>query len=86
MKMLRDRIKERNSTALIVSHDIALSLEFADRIILMTKETSGDGEMHGAIRKENQYVKQVDGAWKADARRMTRFEFHQFLEKHFENN
>jgi ABC-type lipoprotein export system ATPase subunit len=86
MKMLRDRIKERKSTAMIVSHDIPLALDFADRIILMTKEITNNGETYGAIKKENQFVKQADGAWKAGERRMTRFEFHQFLEKHFENN
>lgn len=86
MTMLRDRIKESKSTALIVSHDIPLSIDFADRVILMTKEKNSQGKVHGVIKKENQFIKQHDGSWKSAGGQMTRFQFHQFLENHFENH
>ena len=70
----------------MVSHDIPLALDFADRIILMTKKENPDGSSTGAVLAENQFVKQTSGGWKSKEQEMTRFAFHQFLLNHFNTN
>jgi ABC-type cobalamin/Fe3+-siderophores transport system ATPase subunit len=51
----------------IVSHDINLSLRFANKIILISREdVIGDSKTHskiGLINNNNAYVKNSDGNW-----------------------
>ena len=86
MGMLKSSIQEENSTALVVSHDIPLALDFADRIILMTKQDNPEGGSTGVVLSENQFVKQDNGGWKSKSQSMTRFAFNQFLVNHFNSN
>lgn len=50
LSLLRKIVKEKNRTAIIVSHDIEKALQFADQIILLTK---GNKEKAGKIYDKN---------------------------------
>lgn len=59
MTILKDNLKEKNTTGVIVSHDIGLSTAFADEIILLTP---GDynGKTVGVSKKEYIMVRKDD--------------------------
>lgn len=62
MNILKDNLAEHNRTGIIVSHDIDLALNFADIILLLSKEGSGD-DIHGSF--DQQYYLINDGnQWK----------------------
>lgn len=48
MKVIQKALGEKNRTSIIVSHNIDLSIAFADQIIIMVKEN-----VYGEIREEN---------------------------------
>jgi energy-coupling factor transporter ATP-binding protein EcfA2 len=50
MTMLRDNIQQHGRTAIIVTHNIDLALEFGDQIIILTKDNE---EKCGQIDPEN---------------------------------
>lgn len=60
MGVLKDNIHQSDKTAIIVTHNIKLALDFADQIILITKPNS-----HGVIESKNIFHK-IKGApvWK----------------------
>ena len=64
MNHLIDDIKAKQATAVIVSHDISLAVEHADKIVyidkLMDKEL---GYHYGNIDNKNTFIKQEDGSW-----------------------
>jgi ABC-type lipoprotein export system ATPase subunit len=51
MKVIQKALSEKNRTSIIVSHNIDLSLAFADQIIMMVKQ-----EGYGEILEENIYL------------------------------
>ena len=67
MDSLRKDIFANKGTAVIVSHDINLSLRFANKIILISRaDVIGDSKTHnkiGLINNNNAYVKNSDGNW-----------------------
>jgi putative ABC transport system ATP-binding protein len=58
MKILAENIRINNKTSVIVSHDIALAIEFADEIVLIDKRKSSDNTYQfGLISNESTFVK-----------------------------
>jgi len=57
--ILKDYIITHQKSAIIVSHDITLATEFADRIYYLRKNDVGEG----GILKSDQYFEKVDGQW-----------------------
>lgn len=64
MKTLVDSIHENGSTAIIVSHDITLSLKYADIIVQIHKEISAEKGSYGLIFKASIYTKEEMEKWK----------------------
>ena len=58
MSILKNKLREWNKTALLVSHNIDLALEFADQIILISKPVN-----HGVINPDNVFHK-TDNSWR----------------------
>ena len=86
MKTLRQHIKDNQKTGLVVSHDVPLSVAFADRIVLLTaKETTKNEVKTGVILPENIFTR--DGEqWVSSDRRLDNLEMTAFLKSHFEQN
>lgn len=59
MQILKDHIISHQKSAIIVSHDITLATEFADRIYYLRKNKVSEG----GILKNDQFFEQVDGQW-----------------------
>ncbi len=54
MTILQKNLRRHGRTALIVSHDLDLALQFADQIVLMTfNENTNEENRHGIIRPEH---------------------------------
>jgi len=85
MNTLKAHIASEERTGLIVSHDINLSLAFADRIVLMTgRSTSADGqEQIGQILEENVFAREA-GAWKSTNGTISHEALSAKLKSHFE--
>ena len=62
MNILRDYIKKNNKTAIIVSHDIPLASNFADKIFYLTKGTDNNG----GVLTQNQYFELRNEKWYHD--------------------
>lgn len=62
MKLLRDEIVKKKKTAIVVSHDIALALNYADKIIVIESVSDGHGSVHGVIKRNSEisYVRGKD--------------------------
>jgi ABC-type lipoprotein export system ATPase subunit len=59
MGMIKEKITGWGKTAIIVTHNLNLALEFADQIILITKPNS-----HGVIEPDNVFDKiETEGVW-----------------------
>ncbi len=64
MRILKKNLSDHNRTGIIVSHDIDLALSFADIILLLSKNGSGD-HIHGSF--DQQFYLVNDGTnWKKD--------------------
>jgi len=67
MEALQKDVVSNNGTAIVVSHDINLSLRFANKIVHITKEDFVDDNLNqkkiGVINNQNAYEKNVDGDW-----------------------
>ena len=78
MSHLIEDIKAKGATSVIVSHDIVLAIQHADKIVYIDKVEKTiknnnpcklDGEKdemnyhHGLINDANTYVKQIEGGW-----------------------
>lgn len=67
MKVLIDAIKERQASAIIVSHDMHLAVYYADMIVQiqrMTRPTDDATEQYyGLINGDSIYEKQQNGTW-----------------------
>ena len=59
MNFLVSDIREKNATAIIVSHDINLAIQHADKIVFMDKKYNSDSDYHyGLISNVNTYVRE----------------------------
>ena len=83
MNKLRESLQNNKSTALIVSHDIHLAVEYASKIILVTKNSRSDQSTYGSIESNNQYERLGDGSWMSEDKNFTPDEFVSFLMSHF---
>lgn len=52
MQLLKEKVVSRDRTAIIVTHNIELAVEFADQIIMITKPNQ-----HGTIKSENIFLR-----------------------------
>jgi ABC-type lipoprotein export system ATPase subunit len=60
LKILSSIVKNENRTAVIVSHDIDLAVSYADKIILIRKDSEGEGnDFHyfGVVDQNSVYEK-----------------------------
>lgn len=62
MTILKDNLATHNRTGIIVSHDIGLALDFADIILLLSKE--GNGEDAFGNFEQQYYLIRDNGKWK----------------------
>jgi putative ABC transport system ATP-binding protein len=60
MEQLSEIVQQTNATSVIVSHDIPLSVKYADRLVFITFDTS---KKCGSITKENIFKKDQKGMW-----------------------
>jgi ABC-type lipoprotein export system ATPase subunit len=64
MRILSDILKIQHKTAIIVSHDIDLAVQYADKILLLTPTEQPDTQrVLGIVLPENQLQKADDGTW-----------------------
>lgn len=68
MKVLIDAVKKRDATAIIVSHDLNLSIKYADMIICIKKiersrDTDGHKSYYGFIDEKRVFSKDDIGSW-----------------------
>lgn len=86
MRHLKSNINKHDSTALIVSHDIRLAVDFASKIILMTKINRADSSSYGAITKENQFERLNDNTWQSSTGTVSDTTLISMLIEHFNKN
>ena len=60
MEQLSEIVQQTNATSVIVSHDIPLSVKYADRLVFISFDTS---KKCGFITKENIFEKDQKGIW-----------------------
>ena len=84
MQTLKDHIAKNNKTGLVVSHDVNLSVAFADRIVLMTGKPNPEmpSKKTGQILEENIFEKTENG-WTSSGQRLTDDEMIGMLKGHF---
>lgn len=63
MTVLSNHLHENGKTGIVVSHDIDLALEFADRIIPITMITGNGDINHGTVDAKNILTKNESGNW-----------------------
>lgn len=83
MTILTDNIREHQRTAIIVTHNIDLALEFADQIIILTKDNDANC---GQVAAQNIFYKQSDPQgnaiqWAAYSQHLTNPEMRPIIEK-----
>lgn len=86
LRHLQKTIKKNKSTALIVSHDVRLAVQFASKIILMTKVERPDRTSYGSITGDNQFVKTDNNVWKYSDSKISNDQLIDKLVEHFDNN
>lgn len=84
MTTLLDHIRNHRKTGLIVSHDIQLSVAFADRIVLLTgqKNIKQSARQTGQLLPEHVYTRTND-SWQSTSAIMSDNELISFLQNHF---
>ena len=60
MNILKDNLAQYSRTGIIVSHDIELALNFADIILLLSKEKTGEDEYIGTFHNKYYLTRQKD--------------------------
>jgi len=77
MSVLKENIQQNNKTAIIVTHNIKLALDFADQIILITKPNS-----HGIIESKNIFYN-IEGTrnWKNKENEFDEILMNEYLKK-----
>lgn len=86
MNHLQENLQENKSTALIVSHDVRLAVQYASKIILMTKVNRPDGTSYGSVTRENQFIKTETNDWKHSDGKISSDQLIENLVQHFDNN
>lgn len=61
LRLLKESLRQRNGTAIIVTHDLSLALEFADQLIVIKKDLEKNV---GSITGELIFTPQNQGQWK----------------------
>lgn len=57
MHALKAEIKTKNKTAIIVTHDISLALEYGDQVVLLSKNTDANSKIKGRITGKDTFAK-----------------------------
>lgn len=82
MRILKEKVVDRNKTAIIVSHNIDLALEFADQIIVITKPNS-----HGKVEEGNIFLKDSSSnIWSSISKKFKAGQLNEYLKKTLEMN
>lgn len=90
MELLSRNLEEKNgSSAIIVSHDMHLAVDFADVIIKIYKKANekfdptDDSTFHGVINDESMFVPidEQKKEWSNGVKKMSAIEFEEFLKK-----
>ncbi len=77
MRILKERIVDWNKTAIIVTHNIELALEFGDQIIMITKPNQ-----HGTIEPENIFLRNdTDNYWTSKTKKLTKVLMNKYLKE-----
>lgn len=66
MQFLTGLLKREEKTALIVSHDLPLSLQFADRILVITPQRDTikhAGRVYGLLSPDSQLIRNAGSGW-----------------------
>ena len=53
MKIVKDNLQRKEGTGIVVSHDINLAMNFADRIVIITKKQVEEDQVMGELKPEN---------------------------------
>jgi ABC-type lipoprotein export system ATPase subunit len=69
IKKIKDQLNGR--AAVVVSHDISLSLEFADQIVIINRIPTSNHGIKGKISSESVFSKTENSTWKAGSRELT---------------
>jgi ABC-type lipoprotein export system ATPase subunit len=86
MTTLRQHIKDNQKTGLVVSHDVPLSVAFADRIVLLTeKENTQHIGKTGVILSQNVFARKAE-AWVSSEQQLSNDHMTTFLKSHFEKH
>lgn len=62
MNLLFDEVQRKKSSAIIVSHDIALAIKYANKIIFIERVANASGS-YGYVSDKSVYSLQVKGIW-----------------------
>ncbi|MDA8581748.1 ABC transporter ATP-binding protein [Schleiferiaceae bacterium] len=57
MRELSAEIKTMNKTAIVVTHDISLAMEYGDQVVLLSKNTDANSNIKGRITGKDTFVK-----------------------------
>lgn len=61
MKLLKDNLRKKKASAIIVSHDLRIATMYADLIVNIKKITKSDNSTYGLIDSESLYVRDGKG-------------------------
>ena len=62
MEILLEEVHRRGATAIVVSHDMQLAVDYADMIVMIRKEKGENGSCYGKIDEKSICIK-TDGKW-----------------------
>lgn len=82
MQMLTSAIRERQSTAIIVSHDIDLAVKYADEIIMIQKVKDSKYGEYGQIDKNSIYKRLELEKWKYEDNSYSASDLSNILKQH----
>ena len=85
MNFIKDKIKNQQKSAIIVSHDIDLSMNFADKIIYIDRKTeqiNNNNHSFGIINNKNIFTKE-NNIWKSQLMVLTKNKMSEFLKDKF---
>lgn len=57
MSELSAEIKTKNKTAIVVTHDISLAMEYGDQVVLLSKNTDANSNIKGKITGKDTFAK-----------------------------
>ncbi|MCD4745505.1 MAG: ATP-binding cassette domain-containing protein [Bacteroidales bacterium] len=89
MDTLEKKIREKQRTAIIVSHDIKLAIKYADQIIIIKKVIINEEQSYGEICNDNIYnasIKNKTKIWNDSHGKPVVEDINSIIKKHFINN